>query len=94
MPIIPEAGYPAWQAFLDLSERRTVGFGPNPIQTSEVLAWFDLHEIDSAEERRDYYHLIGVLDHEWLRLAREESERQNRRSSNGDRRRSGIAGKT
>lgn len=92
--MIPEAGYPAWQAFLDLSERRTSsGFGGNPIQTSEVLAWFDLHEIDSAEERRDYYHLIGVLDREWLRLASEQAER-TRRASDGNRRRSGIAGKT
>lgn len=90
MPVIDEGGYPAWTAFNDLSGRRTGnGFGPNPISTSEIVAWLNLHEITDAEQRRDYYHLVGVLDDEWLKIAAEEAARheRTRRLANANHRR-------
>lgn len=74
MPIICEEGEVAWAAFHDLSNRRTSnGFGPNPIQTSEIVAWLDLQGIDDADDRRMNYHLIGVLDSEWIRYVIENA---------------------
>jgi hypothetical protein len=90
VPVIDEGGYAAWSAFHDLSARRTTnGFGPNPISTSEIVSWLNLHEVSDSEQRQDYYHLVCRLDDEWLKIVAERLAQQDRSRSaqNGKHRR-------
>lgn len=45
-PVIPPAGGRIWYVFRQISGQRTGnGFGPNPIQFSEILAWQALSRV-------------------------------------------------
>lgn len=43
---LPESMKDIWKYFLDLNRKRGGGFGPSPLQHSEILAYFTLHRID------------------------------------------------
>lgn len=36
---IPQAAQPLWEAFLELHHARAVGFAPEPISFSDLVAW-------------------------------------------------------
>lgn len=57
-----------WEAFAVLSRTRVVNqAGPQPILTSEALAYCHMHRIFSEYDRRDLLFHITSLDIEWLR---------------------------
>ena len=56
---LPESMQHVWGYFLDLNRKRGGGFGPSPLQYSEILSYFTLHRIEYDEF--DLY-LIDILD--------------------------------
>lgn len=57
-------------AFLELSQTRgTSGFGPWPIQFSEILAYFDLRGISSEYDRAIFLEVILECDLSWRQWA-------------------------
>ena len=48
-----------WRYFLELNRKRGGGFGPSPLQYSEILAYFTLHKI--AYDPSEIY-LLDILD--------------------------------
>jgi hypothetical protein len=73
-----------WAAFTELSESRSYGFGhPNPIPISEIVAWLDLNEVHSPEDRREITLLIQAMDRTWILVTTENSKaKQSGRAGN------------
>lgn len=65
MPIIFEDYEEVWKAFQVLNSARTCGMQANPIQVSEIEAWFRLADIPKSCVK-DYVYLIQALDKEVL----------------------------
>ncbi len=74
MPELYDDLMPIWEAWGELNKRRSFGFTANPIPTSEVAAYLDLHDVEDSEQRRYYFLLVGALDEEWLVWARNKSK--------------------
>jgi hypothetical protein len=51
-----------WQAFIDLSSSRQIGFEENPILISEIEAWLNIQGISSLEVRKEYFRIVKTLD--------------------------------
>ncbi len=68
-----------WNAFFELSGKRTYSsLGPNPLQTSEILSWLDLHGITELDDRSTFFRLIGALDSVWLTHNHDEAEQERK----------------
>ena len=63
-----------WTAFHELNAQRQSGFAPNPIAILDIVAWFELRGIVSAEDREDLYELICRLDGAWMEWARKKTD--------------------
>lgn len=78
-PTLPEASAATLQAFLDLSQCRSMGYSaPNPITASDILAYIQINPI--CEPRR-FFALVRSLDSVFLAWA----EKQAAQSKNGHR---------
>ncbi len=64
--------------FIQLSYSRSAGFSSNPITTSDIKAWLDIHGINELEQRARIYDLLLHMDVAYLTHAREESEREKK----------------
>ena len=67
-PELFEGSFDIWRAFATLSQSRTYNFsGSNPLQVSEILAYFEMFGISDFEEREELVYLIKELDSEFLK---------------------------
>lgn len=65
--------------FVDLNNKRTSnGFGINPIQYSEILAYFTLIEVQPEDWEVE---MISKLDSIALEIYAKEAERQNKKNN-------------
>ena len=62
-----------WEAFWELSAARSRGFGAQPLQHSQIVAYCQLQEFDKVESR-DLSYVIRAMDRVWLAWAEEKSE--------------------
>lgn len=65
-----------WEAFLDLKSSAGMGFAPEPVTPSDVLAWCELHAVPQWRRPtfwRVVHHLDGVARREMQ--ARKEADR-------------------
>lgn len=63
-----------WNAFMCLHRSRGVGFVPNPISMSDLLAYFELFGPDDPDERMEIAAFIWFLDDVFLKWAKEKSD--------------------
>lgn len=64
-----------WQAFTDLSYRRSSGFGgPLPISYSDILAYCHLKGIKTAEEKERLTRFVDALDKVFMAEAYKDVE--------------------
>jgi len=76
-PLIDEDLFDVWNAFCDLGQTRTYGFGPNPIQLTEIETWLRLNEIRSSEDKQFYLKAIKSLDVYWLKTIAEKKRKSD-----------------
>ncbi len=62
-----------WEAFWELSATRSRGFGAQPLQHSQILAYCQLQGFDEVETRELSY-VMRAMDHAWMEWAEEKSE--------------------
>lgn len=59
--LLPELRY-VWNGFILLSDSRSSGMGLSYIPLSEILAWFQIYDIDDMAEREEVLEMIKALD--------------------------------
>ena len=62
-----------WEAFWELSSTRSRGFGAQPLQHSQIVAYCQLQEFDKSEARNLSY-VVLAMDHAWMEWAEEKSK--------------------
>lgn len=78
-PTLPQATAAVLQAFLELSECRSMGFQlPNPLTAADILAYYQMHPICDAPR---FFALVKSLDTVFLAW----SEKQAATRKNGTR---------
>lgn len=76
----PQGMYFVWKYFIDLSDSRSTGVSSvNPIAYSEMLAYFQLHQIDTLEWEIDVIkRLDKILMEHYAQKAQAEAEARNK----------------
>lgn len=69
-----------WRAFQDLHSTRSGGFGPNPIQFSDILAWCTLHSVDDQATQLEVLDMVMDLDAVYLTAYSKKQEREREQS--------------
>lgn len=72
-PVITRSIAWLWEAFLILSSSRLRGFGPQPIQCSEIVAYCDLHELD-GEDKKYLFRCVTDMDVVWMNRANKQGK--------------------
>lgn len=70
---------------MDLCDQRGYDAGGNalPIMLPSIVAWMDEEGIDDPEERREYRHLVRLVDARWRVLQSRRIQREaNKHSKN------------
>jgi hypothetical protein len=75
-----EAYFDAW---LELSRVRPIGFGVAAIPITEIEAWLRLHSIDPWD-RSDWYGMIIFLDCAWVARMRKKESDDGKHAAAGD----------
>ena len=68
-----------WNAFWDLHGGRTQGFGPSPIQLTEIIAWCDLFEVETSD-RLEMFRFIRAMDQVYFKFYSERSKEDGKQS--------------
>lgn len=66
MPEIDTDWSDVWQAWEALNSTRPVGFGPAPIPIPDIVAYLDLLNITSLDDRLMHFKFIRSLDAHWV----------------------------
>jgi hypothetical protein len=68
-----------WDAFIELSRTRSIGFVANPINITDISNYLDFLEIYVMSERREYVKWIWYLDSIYMKYLQdtENSKRKN-----------------
>jgi hypothetical protein len=69
---------PVWNGFIELSNRRQVGFSPCPLSLSDIRVYLDEYGIDGTDRRRRFIKLISALDNHWLKRVGEDRKCQQK----------------
>lgn len=73
-----------YQAFLQLSRSRPVGFSVGTIPASQIEAWLNIHQVTDLQERADFFVYINAMDSTWLEWYRNEQEAQKENDTDGN----------
>ena len=66
-PDLTPALEPFYRCFLELSNRRTMGYSsPNAISLTELESWLNLNGVEDCTSRADYCSVIIALDQTFL----------------------------
>jgi hypothetical protein len=81
VPIHP-AGEWLWRVWEELAAKRLwTEAGPVPIQTSEINAYAQYHDIPQGVLREDLYYIVSSLDMTYVAHIREQQERDRRKQA-------------
>lgn len=83
MPQLYDDLIPYWAAFQELSMTRPVGMGVGAIPFQEIVAWLDLHQITSLEDRLEYAKWVRYLDGVFLEHHAKQQQSEPKSSARG-----------
>lgn len=61
---------PIWEAFIELHNRRQIGYTMSPISVTAIKDWLEIRGFRDPEIKEFLYNLICRLDDTWRKLTK------------------------
>jgi hypothetical protein len=74
---------PAWEAFIELHNRRQIGFDMSPISIGAIKDWLDFRGYERFEMREFIFSIVCRVDDFWRKLTATKNKPKKETKKNG-----------
>lgn len=72
-----------FQSFNILNRQRQCGFGPNPITALDILAFYQIHQVEEIADAQKFFNRIYFLDQIFLEDYAEKEKKKRKKKKHG-----------